>query len=129
MDVIHEPPATTARGRGLQVVLLLRRVGRLSGRHAALLEHALEASGREDDERTRALGLNLEGVRYAPRLPDPGAGTGDELVVSHAEADLPLEDIDGFVLAAMDVERGPVPLLEKASLQDTEGTAGVLGGP
>jgi hypothetical protein len=53
-------------------VLLLRRFGRLSGRHAALLEHALEASGREDDERTRALGLNLEGVRYAPRLPDPG---------------------------------------------------------
>jgi hypothetical protein len=40
-----------------------------------------------------ALGLNLEGVRYAPRLPDPGAGTGDELVVSHAEADLPLEDM------------------------------------
>jgi hypothetical protein len=38
-----------------------------------------------------------------PRLPHPGAGTGDELVVSHAEADLPLEHIHRFVLAAMDV--------------------------
>jgi hypothetical protein len=62
-----------------------------------------------------------------PRLPDPGTGTGDELLVSHAEAELPLEHIHGFVLAAMDVERGPVPLLEEASLEDTEGTAGVLG--
>jgi hypothetical protein len=31
-------------------------------------------------------------------------GTGDELLVSPAEADLPLEDIHGFVLAAVDVE-------------------------
>ena len=64
--------------------------GRLPGRHAALLEHALETSGREDGERTRALGLNPEGVHDAPRLPDLGAGTGDGLVVCHAMADLPL---------------------------------------
>ena len=64
--------------------------GRLSGGHAALLEHALETSGREDRERTRALGLNPERVRDAPRLPDLGAGAGDGLVVCHAMVDLPL---------------------------------------
>jgi hypothetical protein len=54
--------------------------GRLSGRHAALLEHALEtsgvkmASGRTPSNSTLKL----------------GAGTGDGLVVCHAIADLPL---------------------------------------
>ena len=83
------------------------------------LEHALEASRREDDERTGALGVNLEGERYAAGLSDPGAGTADELVVSHAEAGLCLEDIHGFKLAAVDVEQGPVSLLEEGSLEET----------
>jgi len=52
-------------------------------------------------------------VRYAPRLPDLAARTGDELVVSHADADLPLEHTHRFVLVAMDVERAAIPLLEK----------------
>jgi hypothetical protein len=54
------------------VGLLLGRFDSLSGRHAAVLEHALEASGREDAERPRAFGLHFEGLRHAPRLPDPG---------------------------------------------------------
>jgi hypothetical protein len=116
--------------RGLQVVLLLpgRSIGR-SGGHPALLEHSLDASGREDDERTRVLGLDLERLRDAPRLPDPGAGTGDELVVSHAEADPPLDHIHDFFFAGMDVERRPVPLVVEGSLQSAEGTAGVAGAP
>jgi hypothetical protein len=80
----------------------------------------------EDDERTRALGLNLEGVRYAPRLPDPGVGTGDELVVSHAEADCPSSTYMASSSRRWTSSGAPVPLLEEVSLEDAESTAGVL---
>jgi len=95
--------------RGFRVVLLLGWLGRVSGRHAALLEHPLEAPGRDDDERTGALGLHLERVWHSPGPPDQGAGARDELVFSLAEADLALKHIEGFVLAAVDVEGGPNP--------------------
>jgi hypothetical protein len=98
------------RYRCLQVVLLLGSLGRVCGRHTALLEHALESRGRDDDQRTGAVGLHLEGVRHPARPPDPGAGTGDELIVPLAEADLTVEDIQGLVLAAVDVEWRPEAL-------------------
>jgi hypothetical protein len=79
------------RYRRLRVVRLLGWLGRLRGRHAALLELPLEAARRDDYECARAFGLDLEGVRHSAGTPHPGAGAGDELVIALAEADLALE--------------------------------------
>jgi hypothetical protein len=82
---------------GLRVVLLLRWLDQICGRDAAFLEHALKAAGRDDNQRTRALRLDLKRVRHASLPPNPGAGAGDELVVSSSKADLALKDIERFV--------------------------------
>jgi hypothetical protein len=68
----------------------------------------------------------MKGVGDVAGEEDEGAGAGLDVSVAAAEADLALEDEEGLVLAAVDVEgRGGAG--GDMGLDEAEGSAGVLG--
>jgi hypothetical protein len=91
-------------GHRFDVVVLDWRGGGIKRRHAALLEHLLQARGQHEHQRSGPARPGLEGVGQLARAEDQLARAGGELVVAVAAAQLAVQDVEGLVLAVVDVQ-------------------------
>ena len=81
-------------------IWVLRRVGRME-----LADQLVKPRGQDDDESGRLRSDVAEGVRDACRHEHGGASPGDELLVPEPEPECPGDDVPGFVIGVVDVQR------------------------
>ena len=82
------------------------RWGNVARRRFAELEgKALEACGRGKDQHAGLLDVDRERVRDPGPSEHKGSPTGFEHLIAHLERHLPVQDVPGFVLVVMNVER------------------------
>ena len=82
-----------------------------------LLEPALDAGRREGEHQPRRVGAGvLEAVHGAAGDVDEVARAGDDRLLAEEELDLTLEQVEGLVLARVDVRGGPPPDGTSASI-------------
>jgi len=124
-------PTTSTPNRCASTVVLSTSLFCAGGRsmsrwHARLLKELLEAHRRDEYERPRPTFLHGESMGHSARKEDKIPRPGRELLLPASTAQLARQDVQGFILATVEVEekgeaRGEV------RFDDTEGPCGLLG--